>query len=441
MESIACPLEAFSTANQSETAAGGLSSPLRMSVLDDGGFGSRGALYAIGFTARKAGVAPPYSGRIFALRLFLPQVFLLLWLVLLGVASYATTSPSDPTFVDIKQLTVGPSCVMPPPPPPVGEEAMEKCPAGNPPQPKGPQISPADYTSLLALEARNSDDYGTTPARFHFQFQATTRAATCKEAAAAGTVAGVPRCSYKENPECTVHFFVGELFLMLSPSWLRAYSFGMLEADTTLVNITLVDGWDACLPEPKHGSTARALAGMHPLDALVAHMFAQAQRPDSGYLAREVWPSIGESFASLGPDNTTSLAVLNLKDTAAGPKEYVRSGTIGWLALLFVSAIVALTGFGYTIFRTWERRQSGAWTQWVRVFFPPEEVHSLGLERVTRQRCALVARHLRYGVKKYLPMAPGSQELDYSRMHTAVTKYICDDFLVRKTHLFCAMVY
>ena len=50
------------------------------------------------------------------------------------------------------------------------------------------------------------------------------------------------------------------------------------------------------------------------------------------------------------------------------------------LAVLFSAAIVGLLAVVYIGFWRWEARQSGAWTQWVHMFFPRSECGSLGLE-------------------------------------------------------------
>ena len=159
---------------------------------------------------------PPYSCGIFALRLLVPQLWFALWVVFLGLACYGTTQ-GQPTFAgEVVSVTVGPACVMPPPPPPARETEVDACGiASKPPGPLGPFIrttSSVDYREALAPEKANDASFGVAPVRFHWEIFATTRNATCKEAAAAGTVGRVAPCRYL-MPECTVHFFAGELFL------------------------------------------------------------------------------------------------------------------------------------------------------------------------------------------------------------------------------------
>lgn len=289
-------------------------------------------------------VGPPYPAAVFALRLAVPQCFLAVWFVFLWLACYGT-SPSEHTYAgETLTVEVGPACVMPPPPPvspsrprrspstarplpgtpltgrvreqPANDALVAACPANNagPPGPLGPQVrttSSTPYKLALAPEKAVDESFGAAPAKFHWNISAITRAATCKEAAAAGAhVAGVLDCAHGDVA-CSVHFFAGELFLTLSPAWMHAYSFGMLEADTSYMVITLVEGWDSCMSEAP-------LPGMHPLDSLVAHLFKEAGRPAGGYLAREAWPATHAAghgvFATTsgGPTNTTHFTVFDL---------------------------------------------------------------------------------------------------------------------------------
>ena len=60
-------------------------------------------------------VKPPYPCGIFALRLLVPQLFLLAWLVCLWLACHNTTL-SEATYAgETLEIVVGPACVMPPP--------------------------------------------------------------------------------------------------------------------------------------------------------------------------------------------------------------------------------------------------------------------------------------------------------------------------------------
>lgn len=179
---------------------------------------------------------PPYSKGIFALRLLVPQCWLALWVVFLWMACYTPEHAEIKWMGEAVQVTVGPSCVMPPPPPPATaiDRAcdIEAKPAG----PHGPQIrttSSVDYREALAPDKAKDASYGSAPVRFHWEIFANTRNATCKENVAAGTVGKVRPCEYKYkngatcdppdykpdkkgdcfSPECSVHFFAGELFL------------------------------------------------------------------------------------------------------------------------------------------------------------------------------------------------------------------------------------
>ena len=374
---------------------------------------------------------PPYPASLYALRLLVPNLLAALWIVFLTLACFGTT-PNEETFAGpTKTFQVGPGCVLPPAPPPASDDLVAACPAGPPGRPLGPQILPTgmtpDYKKLLAPEKTSDESWGEAPAVFHWLIQATTRAASCKEAAAAGTSAGVPSC--EGGPECSVHAFAGELFLTLSPSWIHAASFGLLEADTSRIELTLVEGWDACLP------TAPA-PGMHPLDALVAHMFSQAGRGGAGFIGREDWPATSVdghgAFADLSPSaNATYFTVLDLATPDDGPYAYQVSGRVKTLAVLFFAAVLSILIAGYQFFWGWEARQTGKEFVWVRLFFPQDEI--MDLEELLRKRAAAVARLLRREIKKHAHAASAEAtgidafKLSVGGIHAAVRDYLQAD--------------
>ena len=118
--------------------------------------------------------------------------------------------------------------------------------------------------------------------RSHFNVTAHTRNATCEETALyEPAVPEVPPCS--GGIDCSFQFFTGEIFLALSPSYMFSASLGTLKTGSTHISLTLVDGWDACMP-------TQPAPGIHPVDGLFSWMMHQAGR-NGGFVAREHWPA------------------------------------------------------------------------------------------------------------------------------------------------------
>ena len=113
---------------------------------------------------------PPYSCGTFALRLLVPQLWLVVWVVFLWLACYSTQQGESTVTSGVVQVTVGPSCVMPPPPPPARESEIDACDVGlpsKPPGPLGPEIrttSPVGYKHALAPEKTQDISFGEAPA-------------------------------------------------------------------------------------------------------------------------------------------------------------------------------------------------------------------------------------------------------------------------------------
>eukprot|EP01047_Picozoa_sp_COSAG01_P011992 COSAG01_NODE_533_length_15816_cov_4.518738_2_plen_315_part_00 len=229
----------------------------------------------------------PYACAVLLARAITPQVLMLLWVALLALACYTRDRQGFNAASQV-QFTVGPGCIPPPAAAPLStrqQTTEQACPSITaPPTPLGPVVSPANFAEILVPQ-NTVDEKEAVPPIFHWKVSATTRAATCREAvrapphppshrathaagvdgsvwecpaflgrpragwpchgmlmegvapapprptqAAAGTNGSAAPCVAGLNA-CTVHYLSGELFLALSPAWLHASSFGLLQSE------------------------------------------------------------------------------------------------------------------------------------------------------------------------------------------------------------------
>ena len=236
---------------------------------------------------------------------------------------------------------------------------LARCPASHAPVRRR---GGGDWTELFK---EVSSKESTSAARaFHFNATFNTVEATCEQKADAGTAGLVAPCD--GGPECTVQYFVGELFVAISPGWIEATSFNLLKADSHRIEVTLVQGWDECMP-------TTPAPGVHPVDALLAWMMEKSGRKD-GFLARESWHGASQNSSQLWD-------VLNLKDCGDGASRsssaecavdigYSPSSELRVFGVLYFSCVAVLLATLYRGYRTWERTQTGAWKRFTALFLP-----------------------------------------------------------------------
>eukprot|EP01047_Picozoa_sp_COSAG01_P040866 COSAG01_NODE_3465_length_6056_cov_32.665268_2_plen_271_part_00 len=214
--------------------------------------------------------------------------------------------------------------------------------------------------------------------RSHFNVSAHTRNATCEESALydpPATSATKP-CS-SGSAECALQFFTGEIFLALSPSLMFSASLGILSTDSTHIDLTLVDGWDACMP------TAPA-SGVHAVDGLVAWMMQQAGRR-GGYVARERWPPTTATITT----NTTAVTPLGLEEEEEeeGGEDYPPRWTVLDVAACGVGASSTRDGSLCTIARYSPSNQLLLfWGMYFfTLFWAVNAIHFYYIQWITRQ--------------------------------------------------------
>lgn len=254
-----------------------------------------------------------------ALRVVVPVLVIALWFVLLWVACFGHTHARVVPTSEVS-LTVG--CA------PAAETAA--CPVDT----GVLTVAPAEFAPLLAPALHTGTVADQTDAIFHWRVDASSRNRTCQE-----EHLGVFRIEGSRSKacvdgsvSCTVHYIVGEIELFMSPAWFYASSLGLLETSEHALHLTLVDGWDQCLPLP-------AQSDRTPVDVLVHWLMSEAG-VEIGYLASD------------SDDSTSTWAALDLSTCEIGlsPKDgktcerqpYTPSKRMIWCAVTYSLAQLVL---------------------------------------------------------------------------------------------------
>jgi len=374
---------------------------------------------------KKAAQLRQYGAGRFVVRLLAPQVMLLLLLVLLYYLCYGAEPGHRPHENHI-HLTVGPGCVAPPKtdkPPTYAAAEDVTCDLDAPRPHLGPVVTMrggGDWkTAFKPVPITETTGKSRT---FHYNATFTTKHASCVERAKAGTVGHAPTCN--GGPECTVQYYTGEFFIATSPGWLKATSFGLLSADSSYVNITLVQGWDDCMPTPPRAPET------YPVDALF-HWMLESSGQSGGYLARRHWNQNGTtgSTQDSAPKLWDALDLATCKDgTSVGTEapcsvqEYQPSGQLQLFLTLYAATTVAIVGYLQAGYKQRERMQSGNFKKFARVFFPHSTMDP------NTQRMTMIAAWCRHKV------LGSDYKTDSTSLHAWFAKFFTEELKVKAVY-------